>query len=216
MRPNVGVILAGGLARRMGGTDKPLLHLGGRPLLDHIIGRLAPQCDALILNANGAPERFSNFRLPIVPDPIPDHPGPLAGILAALEWTVHHKPSAEWVVSVSGDTPFLPSDLFQRLCEEFERKRASPVCAASDGRLHPTIALWPVALKDNLRQALMHEELRSVRDWANHHGLTSVSWACDPIDPFFNINTPHDIDAAEAFLKRWPHCACTGQSGFHE
>jgi molybdenum cofactor guanylyltransferase len=197
--PTLGVILAGGLARRMGGGDKPLLRLAGRPLLDHVAERLGPQCESLILNINGDPARFSELQFPVVADSIPSHPGPLAGILAALDWAARHRPALAWVVSAPGDTPFLPPDLVSRLHEAREVAGRPLACAASGGQLHPAVGLWPVGLRHDLREAIARG-LRSVRDWARLHGLAEASWVPAPLDPFFNINTPEDLAMAGAWV----------------
>ena len=201
----VGVILAGGLGTRMGGRDKVLIHLGGETLLRRIVRRLAPQCDTLILNASGDPARFADTCLPVVPDTLPGHPGPLAGLLSAFDWTLTHRPEAEWVVSVSGDTPFLPHDLVMRLHEARRDAERSFACAVSGDRLHPAIGLWPVRLRDDLHHALTEENVRSVRDWAERHGFAQAMWLASPIDPFFNINNPEDLAAAVDLLSEPTH-----------
>ena len=192
-----GVILAGGLARRMGGGDKPLRAIGGRTILARVIERLEPQCDGLVLSANGDPGRFAPFGLPVIPDGVADHPGPLAGILAALDWAAASRPGAQWVLSVPGDCPFLPGDLALRLSQEMEAKGAELALAASSGRSHPVIGLWRVALRDPLRQALYVEGLRKVRDFAGRCRVATVAWAAEPVDPFFNANTIDDLAEAE-------------------
>lgn len=199
--PTQGVILAGGLATRMGGRDKGLIRLGGEPILHHIVRRLAHQCHGLILNANGDPARFESLHMPVVPDRLPGHLGPLSGILSALEWTSVHRAEVGWVISVSGDTPFLPADLVMGLHEERRNSGKALACASSGGRLHPTIGLWPVRLKDDLRHALADEGLRSVRHWAERQDLAVANWADAPFDPFFNINTQEDLAKAEDLLK---------------
>jgi molybdopterin-guanine dinucleotide biosynthesis protein A len=198
----LGVILAGGLARRMGGGDKLLLKLQGRSLLAHVGQRLAPQCESVILNANGDPSRFAETDRPIVPDSISGHPGPLAGILAALEWTALHRPSVAWVVSVPGDTPFLPKDLVLRLHEARSAARLPLACAVSGCHEHYATGLWPVGLRHDLRHALTGRGVRRVEDWARAHGLASASWPDQPFDPFFNINTPEDLETAGTLLER--------------
>jgi molybdopterin-guanine dinucleotide biosynthesis protein A len=185
--PILGAVLAGGLARRMGGGDKTLLPLHGRTLLAHILTRLAPQVAALALNANGDPSRFAAYGLPVVPDSIPGHRGPLAGILAAMD----HAASLGFsqVLTIPGDTPLLPPDLAARL-----RAAAAPIaCAASGGRAHPPIALWPSALRDDLRTAILAGEGKVSR-WAAKHGCRVVEWEGDP---FLNANTPEDLPALE-------------------
>jgi molybdopterin-guanine dinucleotide biosynthesis protein A len=200
----LGVILAGGLARRMGGGDKPLLRLHGRTLLEHAAQRLAPQCESLILNANGDASRFAGAGLPVVPDCLPDHPGPLAGILTALEWTAVHRPLVEWVVSVPGDTPFLPHDLVRRLHETREAAGRALACAASGPQAHYAVGIWPVRLRQELRQAIVAKGIRSIRDWAQPLGMAEAAWPGIPYDPFFNINTPEDLARAAALVEQHP------------
>lgn len=195
--PTPGVVLAGGLARRMGGGDKPLREIAGRPILARVIARLAPQCDCLILNANGDPGRFASFGLPVIADGVTDYPGPLAGILAALDWAAANRPNAAWIVSAPGDCPFLPRDLVARLREAAIAENAELAVAASRGRLHPVIGLWSVALRDALRHALIVEGVREVGSWTPRRRAAIVVWAADPIDPFFNANTPDDLAEAE-------------------
>ncbi len=199
MPPVLGVILAGGLSRRMGGGDKPLLQLGGRTLLDRVRERFAPQCGAgLILNANGDPTRFSGFDGAIVPDDVPGHPGPLAGILAALDHAALHHPAVTHVASVTGDAPFLPHDLVSRLAEAGS---AVPIAvAASNGRQHFTTALWSLGLRDDLRAALVERDERRVGAYLARHGAVAVEWLTNPVDPFLNVNTPEDLALAEALL----------------
>jgi molybdenum cofactor guanylyltransferase len=193
----LGVLLAGGLARRMGGGDKPMRTIGGRTILARAITRLEPQCDGLILNANGDPARFAAFGLTVVADDVPDFPGPLAGILAALDWTATNRPAIEWVLSAAGDCPFLPRDLVARLHEAREREHAQLAVAASGGQTHPVIGLWRVALREELRQALVGEDLRKIDRWTARYPLATVTWPSEPLDPFFNANTVEDIAEAE-------------------
>src|SRR5215212_7527257 len=152
--PTLGVLLAGGLARRMGGGDKPLRVIAGRTILERAIERLAPQCDGLILNANGDPARFAPLGLPVVPDDVPGFAGPLAGILAALDWAAAHRPTITWVASVAADSPFLPRDFVARLHAARILADVPLACAESGARAYPTNGLWPVALRDDLRHAL--------------------------------------------------------------
>jgi molybdenum cofactor guanylyltransferase len=197
----VGLLLAGGQSRRMGGADKALRLLGGIPLLDRVIERLRPQVDTLVLNANGDPSRFAAFGLPVVPDSVPGFAGSLAGVLAGLDWTAEHQPDCPLVVSVATDAPFLPSDLVVRLIAGIERDGGDLACAASEGRAHPVFGLWPVRLREDLRRAVVDEGIRKVDQWAARHRLATVSFAADPTDPFFNANRPEDFAAAEALLK---------------
>lgn len=193
----LGVLLAGGLARRMGGGDKPMRTIGGRTILERVIARLAPQCSGLILNANGDPARFAAFGLQVVPDDVPGFPGPLAGILAALDWTATKRPDVEWVLSAAGDCPFLPRDLVARLHEARARENAELAVAASGDQSHPVVGLWRVALRDELRHALVVEDLRKIDRWTARYPLATVTWPVEPLDPFFNANTVEDIAEAE-------------------
>lgn len=192
-----GVLLAGGLARRMGGGDKPMRTIGGRTILERVITRLSPQCSGLILNANGDPARFAAFGLQVIADDVPGFPGPLAGILAALDWTAANRPEIEWVLSAAGDCPFLPRDLVARLHEARERESAQLAVAASGDQSHPVIGLWGVALRHELRHALVVEDLRKIDRWTARYPLTTVTWPTEPLDPFFNANTVEDIAEAE-------------------
>jgi molybdenum cofactor guanylyltransferase len=193
----VGVLLAGGLARRMGGGDKPMRQIGGRTILERVIARLNPQCDELILNANGDPARFASFGLPVVADTVKDFPGPLAGILAALDWTAANRPAARLVLSVAADCPFLPRDLAARLNQALVDEDAQLAVAASGGQSHPVIGLWDVALRDELRHALVQEDVRKIDRWTARYKLATVTWPTTPLDPFFNANTMDDIAEAD-------------------
>ena len=196
-----GVLLAGGLARRMGGGDKPMRQIGGRAILARVIARLAPQCDGLILNANGDPARFASFGLPVIPDTVENFPGPLAGILAALDWAATHRPDAGWILSAAGDCPFLPRDLVARLHRARVEQDAQLAVAASGEQSHPVIGLWSVALREELRHALVVEDIRGVGRWTGRYRLATVTWPTEPFDPFFNANTPDDIAAAERLAE---------------
>ena len=197
----VGVLLAGGLARRMGGGDKPMRQIGGRTILERVITRLKPQCDELILNANGDPARFASFGLPVVPDSVENFPGPLAGILAALDWTAAHRPGISLVFSAAADCPFLPRDLVARLTEVLVNESAQLAVAASDGQSHPVIGLWSVSLRDQLRDALVREDIRKIDRWTARYKLATVTWPTQPLDPFFNANTMDDIADAERLAE---------------
>ena len=200
----LGVILAGGLARRMGGGDKTMRCIAGRPILAHVIERLAPQCGPLLLNANGDPARFEAYGLPVVADDVPDFAGPLAGVLAALDWTALHHPEIEWVVSVAGDCPFLPRDLVARLHVARAAAQADLAVAASGGQSHPVIGLWKVSLRADLRHALVVEDCRKVDLWTARHRLATNQWPMTPVDPFFNANRPGDISQAQALATLAP------------
>ena len=201
--PTIGLILAGGLARRMGGGDKALKLLAGRPILAHVVDRLHGQCDDLLLNANGDPARLAGFGLPVVADTVPDFAGPLAGILAGLDWIAIHRPQTGWLLSVAADTPFIPGDLAARLHQARTVAGTPLACAASGGRQHHAIGLWPVALREDLRRALAAGERRLGR-WTPGHGVAVAEWSIEPIDPFFNINTPEELAEAERLTERAP------------
>jgi molybdopterin-guanine dinucleotide biosynthesis protein A len=195
-----GVILAGGRATRMGGGDKGLLPLGDTPILARVIARLEPQVSHIALNANGDPARFARFGLPVLPDSIADFPGPLAGVLAGLDWAAGE--GAEAIVTVAADTPFFPTDLVTRLQAAAEAQGVPIALAATPdperGKVrHPTFGLWPVALRHDLRQAL-EDGLRKVVLWTDRHGTATALFPAEPFDPFFNINTPEDLARAEA------------------
>ena len=209
MSAPLGVILAGGLATRMGGGDKGLLALGEGVILDHVLARLRPQVGALALNANGDAARFSRFGLPVLPDPVADYPGPLAGVLAGLDWAAGE--GAEAIVTVAADTPFFPRDLVARLQAAAEGMAHPLVLAATPrgaeetksmsrgGQVrHPTFGLWPVALRDDLRAGL-EGGLRKVVLWTDRHGGREALFE-DP-DAFFNVNTPEDLALAQARVQ---------------
>jgi molybdopterin-guanine dinucleotide biosynthesis protein A len=194
-RGAVGVILAGGLARRMGGGDKPMRTIDGRTILDRVISRFRPQCDDLLLNANGDPARFAMFGLPVVADSVADYPGPLAGILAALDWAAKQRPDATWVASAAGDCPFLPHDLVQRLRAAQAEVDATLAVAQSGGQRHPVAGLWRVDLREELRDALL-SGVRKVERWTGRYPIAVAAWAAEPVDPFFNVNTAEDLEGA--------------------
>ena len=198
----VGLVLAGGLARRMGGGDKALIRIGGAAILDRVLAVLRGKCDPIILNANGDPARFARYGLPVIADSVPDFAGPLAGILAGLDWAATHAPGAEWVVSVPGDCPFLPADLVGRLHAARTEAGTPLACARSGDWRHPVVGLWRVDLRDDLRHALTVEDLRKIEIWTARHGIAIASWPDQPVDPFFNVNTPDDLAAAECAAKQ--------------
>ena len=196
-RDVAGVVLAGGLSRRMGGGDKGLRLLAGRPILDHVIERARPQVGLLVLNANGPAERFASSGLPVVADGVEGFAGPLAGVLAGIDWAAANAPDCTHVASFACDAPFLPSDLVERLGAALTEQDADLACAESGGRAHPVFGLWPVALREDLRRAMVEEGIRKVDVWTARHRLVQVDFPDSPIDPFFNANRPEDLEAAE-------------------
>jgi molybdopterin-guanine dinucleotide biosynthesis protein A len=205
-QPVVGVLLAGGRASRFGGGDTCLLPLAGRPLLVHAIERLRPQVDTLILNANGDPGRFANFGLPVAADTLEGNAGPLAGVLAGMEWALAHRLDARSIVSVATDTPFFPEDLVARMMQATGGSEDVAAVASSEAGTQPVFGLWPVRLAPALRAQLQSGK-RKVLDWAIEQEAAVVPFApvkfgdvC--LDPFFNINTPKDLAATEALLAR--------------
>ncbi len=193
-----GIVLAGGRARRMGGGDKGLLTVGDRTMLDHVIDRLAPQVDALALNANGDEARFAKFGLPVLADPVAGRAGPLAGVLAGLDWAAGRKVAK--VVTAAADTPFLPLDLVNRLLDASAKQGLQIALACTAAGPHPTFGLWPVALRDDLREALS-QGVRRVVDWTDRHGAARAEFPVGKLDPFFNVNTPEDLGRARDHLE---------------
>lgn len=200
--PVVGVLLAGGLSRRMGGGDKNLLELNGQSILSRSIERVKPQVTALILNANGTSDRFAQFALPVIADVIDGYAGPLAGILSGMEWVFENRPDCKWVATFPTDAPFLPLDLVARLMAAIDSEKAEMACATSNNRTHPPIAIWPVRLKDELRDAMVDEEMRKIDLWTARYSIAHVAFDSVGIDPFFNINKPENLAEAEAFLRK--------------
>ena len=201
-----GVILAGGQSRRMGGGDKGLLDLAGKPMLAHVVERLAPQVGRIVLNANGDPGRFAASGLPVVADPLPGFPGPLAGVLAGMRWSRANAPAARWIVTAAGDAPLLPQDLVARCLLALQDRPGAIALAQSAGGLHPVIGLWPVALADDL-EAELAAGVRKVLAWTDRHGTVAVPFAFvrvggRDIDPFYNANTPAELDALRALLAQ--------------
>ena len=203
MRPEVpvaGVILAGGLSRRMGGGDKCLRPIGGRPILAHIIERAQPQVTALVLNANGDAARFAPFGLPVAADVVEGFAGPLAGVLTGMEWAARHAPGCKWLASFASDAPFLPRDLVARLLAAAIEEKADLACAASAGQTHPVFGLWRIDLAAELRRALLDEQIHKVDRWTARYRLAQVDFPTKPVDPFFNTNRPEDLAEAERLL----------------
>jgi molybdenum cofactor guanylyltransferase len=202
--PTLGLVLAGGLARRMGGGDKARITIGGASILQRVLACLTPQCSRIIINANGDLARFADTGLPVIADSVPNFAGPLAGILAGLDWAAQNVPAAEWLVSVPGDCPFLPKDLATRLHEARATSNVPLACARSGEWRHPVVGLWPTRLREDLRHALMSEGLHKIELWTARHGIAIAAWPTAPFDPFFNVNTPKDVAQAEAIAARYP------------
>jgi molybdenum cofactor guanylyltransferase len=200
--PTLGLVLAGGLARRMGGGDKAMIRIGGATILERVLDRLRPACADMLLNANGDPARFARFKLPVAADSVPDFAGPLAGILAGLDWAAAHAPSISYVVSAPGDCPFLPRDLVQRLHQARFENNLPLACARSGEWRHPVVGLWPIALREDLRSALLADGLRKIEVWTARHGVAIADWPSHPVDPFFNVNTPEDAAKAECIAQQ--------------
>jgi molybdopterin-guanine dinucleotide biosynthesis protein A len=198
----VGAVLAGGRARRMGGTDKAFLTLGSQTLLVRTINRAKPQVGELLINANGDPARFAGFGLPVIADSIGGFLGPLAGILSAFEWMRANRPEARWLASFACDCPFFPRDMVERLIAKAQSENALAAIPASRGRHHPVFAVWSAAIPATSQTALNDRGLRKMDDFVALFPNTRVSFASDPIDPFFNINTPDDLDRAESLIAR--------------
>lgn len=196
----IGVLLAGGQSRRMGGGDKTLNQLNGKPLLAHVIERAASQVDTLILNANGDPQRFSQYCLPVIADTVEGFVGPLAGVLTGQEWARKNAPEAKFIVTMATDTPFFPHNLVQRFVATIASENADMAMATSGGNRHPVFGMWPVALADDLRHALTEQGVRKVLHWTDRFNLTQVEFSDQPFDPFFNVNRPEDLEQAEKLI----------------
>jgi molybdopterin-guanine dinucleotide biosynthesis protein A len=188
----------------MGGGDKARIRVGGATILERVVACLEPQCRQLILNANGDAARFADTGLTVVADGAPDYAGPLAGILAGLDWAANHAPEIEWIVSAPTDCPFLPRDLVERLHRARIDAGALLACACSAHRRHPVVALWPLSLRGDLRHAVLSEGERKVDLWTARHGIAIAEWATAPVDPFFNVNTPEDVAEADRMAARYP------------
>ncbi|MGB0505830.1 MAG: molybdenum cofactor guanylyltransferase MobA [Pikeienuella sp.] len=201
-----GVILAGGLASRMGGGDKAMRMIAGRSLMERVVERLSGQFRPIALNANGDAARFAEFGLPVIADSMDDRPGPLAGVLAGMDWAAGQ--GCSHVLTVAADTPFYPVDLMERLGAGLSAEHNIALAATPDETRksglarHPTFGLWPVDLRDDLRGALQ-DGVRKVVQWANPHGVRLVEFPVTPFDPFFNVNTPDDMAKAESLATEY-------------
>ncbi|HEX9568746.1 MAG TPA: molybdenum cofactor guanylyltransferase MobA [Rhodospirillales bacterium] len=196
-----GVLLAGGLARRMGGGDKGMRRLGGRPIMERILARVRPQVTTLLVNANGDPARFEGYGLQVMGDVVSGYAGPLAGVLTGLEWAAEHAPTGtRFVASFAIDAPFVPLDLVARLRRAVTDEGAEMACAASGGRTHPVFGLWPIEIAAELKRAMTDEEIRKIDRWTARYDLVEVDFPTEPFDPFFNINDPGNLAEAERLL----------------
>ena len=206
--PVAGVILAGGLARRMEGADKPLTCIAGIPMLARAIERLRPQVDALVISANGDCSRFAEFGFPVVTDTVAGFAGPLAGILAGMRWAQANLPAARFIVSVAADTPFFPANLVERFSECCGRDESTVSVAASPSGTHPVFGLWPIASADELEAFLRSGETSKVLAFVDRHLRLNVPFENlrlakgEEVDPFFNVNTPTDAARAEEIAAR--------------
>jgi molybdopterin-guanine dinucleotide biosynthesis protein A len=185
-----------------------MIAIAGTPILDRVLERLRPACSAIVLNANGDPARFASYGLPVVADSVPDYAGPLAGILAGLDWAAAHAPNVAFVASVPGDCPFIPRDLVPRLHAAREAAGTPLACARSGDWRHPVVGLWPVALREDLRRALVTDGLRKIEVWTARHGVGIADWPASPVDPFFNVNTPEDAAEADRIASQYPDASC--------
>jgi molybdenum cofactor guanylyltransferase len=200
MPETVGVILAGGQARRMGGVDKALIPLGGTTLIERAIARASVQVPDVIINANGDPKRFAHLGLPVIADRVPGFVGPLAGILAGFEWLRANRPDARWLASFACDCPFLPTDMVARLVEAARREKVPVAVAASGTQHHPVFAVWSAEIASTSEDVLVRGNFRKMDDWIATLPSVRVSFAAEPLDPFLNINTPEELALAEEFI----------------
>lgn len=184
----------------MQGADKPMLMLAGKPLIRHVIDRAAPQVDVLLINANDDAERFAALGHPVIRDAVADYPGPVAGIAAALEWTRRNRPDADWLVSFPCDCPLLPLDLVERLVSAAEQADVPVAVARDNGRIHPVFAAWSADLPVNA-EVLERPEMRKVEHIIGLHPFVPVPFDSGGAGPFFNINTPEDLSAAEVLIR---------------
>ncbi len=195
-----GVVLAGGRGRRLGQGEKCLRRVGGQSLLERAVARAAPQTATLLLSFNGDARSLPDCGLPVIADTVPGFAGPLAGVLAALEYLREHEPGTRWLASFACDCPWFPRDLVQRLRHRAESEGSEAAVARSAGRVHPVFALWSCDLAAALQQALLHRDMRGAGAFLGTRRHVAVDWPATPFDPFFNINTPDDLAVAEARL----------------
>jgi molybdopterin-guanine dinucleotide biosynthesis protein A len=200
----IGLILAGGQARRMGGVDKALLMLRGQTLIERAVAGAKPQVSELIINANGDVSRFARLGVPVISDRIQGFLGPLAGILAGLEWMRENRPDANFMASFACDCPFFPTDMVRRLLKTLQTEKASVAIAASGTRHHPVFALWSAAIEETSESVLKDRGLRKMDDFVDTLPNARVVFSSDLVDPFFNVNTPDDLARAEALMAGKP------------
>ncbi|QNT78941.1 molybdenum cofactor guanylyltransferase MobA [Entomobacter blattae] len=200
--PITAVILAGGLSSRMGGGNKGLKLLNGQPLLTYIIKAITPQVSHSVINANGPPEALHSFHLPIQVDTLPGFQGPLAGILAGMEWALQHVPSCQYIVTIPADSPFIPSNLVEKLKEAQQKHHTILALARSNGQCHPVVGLWPLTLHHALHEALTREKIHKILRFTEKYSLAYADFSVEDIDPFMNINTPQDLQKAEELMTR--------------
>ena len=198
----VGVILSGGLSRRMGNRDKSSLQLADKPLFEHVLDRFSPQCNSVIISSNSHNEQLSSYQLPIIKDSLEGFLGPLAGLLASMEWVQKHQPDTQWIATVPVDTPFLPTNLVASLYQSIHDNHSTIACAASNKRTHPVIGLWPVKLLSDLRLALTEKDIRKIDLWTSHYKVSHPDFSYKTIDPFFNINCHEDLIEAEVLYDK--------------
>lgn len=196
----VGVILAGGQARRMGGVDKALIPLGGMTLIERAVARASVQVSDLLINANGDPKRFAHLGLPVVPDPVGGFVGPIAGVLAGFEWMRANRPEARWLASFACDCPFFPMDMVERLVAKALGERAKVAVAESGAQHHPVFAVWSAEISATPDDVLVKRGLRKMDDFIATLPNVRVRFDTDPIDPFVNINTPEELALAEDYI----------------
>ncbi|ORU93404.1 MAG: molybdenum cofactor guanylyltransferase MobA [Cycloclasticus sp. symbiont of Bathymodiolus heckerae] len=199
----IAVILSGGLSRRMANQDKALLQLNSKPLFEYVLDNITSQCETVIINSNREDNLFEHYQLPIIKDSLDGFLGPLAGILTAMEWVKENSPQTLWIVSVPVDTPFLPNNLVSQLYQSTQENKSLLACPVSNGRTHPVIGLWSIALIDDLRTALKDEGLRKIDKWTARYNISQQIFNYENIDPFFNINCDDDLVEAEKLLNKF-------------
>lgn len=196
----LGVVLAGGLSRRMEGQEKALMKIGGKPLITHVADRFSRQVPQVLINANGDPDRYDFLGLPVQADTVAGFAGPLAGVLAAMRWAQENS-NATHIVTAAADTPFFPDDYVDQMMNSVQMDTVEIVIARSNDRNHPVFALWPVRLADDLEHFLTVEKENKVMLFADRYSVSTVTFEARDIDPFFNVNTPADLEQAEVIAK---------------